>query len=130
MKQTILGLGALWCGLSVILGAFGAHLLKKYLTVPQLESFETGTRYQMYAGLLLLIMGIVLPFQNPSSKWIAYMLLSGSILFSFSIYLLSLKEHLSFNMPFLGPITPLGGLLMIISLFCFAYILFTQNRTA
>lgn len=115
MKTTTLVFGAAYGMLSVILGAFGAHALKKILSVERLESFETGVRYQMYAAFFLLIAGYILKFDTSSQKWISILMIAGTILFSFSIYGLSLQDYLGANLKFLGPITPVGGLFMILS---------------
>jgi uncharacterized membrane protein YgdD (TMEM256/DUF423 family) len=115
MKTITLVFGAVYGMLSVILGAFGAHALKKILSVERLESFETGVRYQMYAAFFLLIVGYILKFDTSSQKWISILMIVGTILFSFSIYGLSLQDYLGANLKFLGPITPLGGLFMILS---------------
>ena len=115
MKTITLVFGAAYGMLSVILGAFGAHALKKILSVERLESFETGVRYQMYAAFFLLIAGYILKFDTSSQKWISIFMIAGTILFSFSIYMLSMQDYWGMNLKFLGPITPLGGLLMIIS---------------
>ncbi|MCX8532705.1 DUF423 domain-containing protein [Chryseobacterium luquanense] len=115
MKTITLVFGAAYGMLSVILGAFGAHALKKILSVEKLESFETGVRYQMYAAFFLLIAGYILKFDTSSQKWISILMIAGTMLFSFSIYGLSLQDHFGLNLKFLGPITPLGGLFMILS---------------
>ncbi|KFF08788.1 DUF423 domain-containing protein [Chryseobacterium luteum] len=115
MKTITLIFGAAYGMLSVILGAFGAHALKKILSVERLESFETGVRYQMYAAFFLLIIGYILKFDTSSQKWISILMIAGTLLFSFSIYFLSLQDYLGANLKFLGPITPLGGLFMILS---------------
>lgn len=115
MKTITLIVGALYGLLSVVLGAFGAHAFKKILSVERLESFETGVRYQMYAAFFLLIVGYILKFDTSSQKWISLLMIFGTILFSFSIYFLSFQDYWGVNLKFLGPITPLGGLLMIIS---------------
>ena len=115
MKTITLVFGAAFGMLSVILGAFGAHALKKILSVERLESFETGVRYQMYAAFFLLIAGYILKFDTSSQKWISILMIVGTLLFSFSIYGLSLQDYLGANLKFLGSITPLGGLLMILS---------------
>ncbi|MBW3524631.1 MULTISPECIES: DUF423 domain-containing protein [unclassified Chryseobacterium] len=115
MKTITLVFGAVYGMLSVILGAFGAHALKKILSVERLESFETGVRYQMYAAFFLLIAGYILKFDTSSQKWISILMIAGTILFSFSIYFLSLQDYLGANLKFLGPITPLGGLFMILA---------------
>lgn len=115
MKTITLIFGAVYGMLSVILGAFGAHALKKILSVERLESFETGVRYQMYAAFFLLIVGYILKFDTSSQKWISILMIVGTMLFSFSIYGLSLQDYFGMNLKFLGPITPLGGLFMILS---------------
>jgi uncharacterized membrane protein YgdD (TMEM256/DUF423 family) len=115
MKTITLVFGAVYGMLSVILGAFGAHALKKILSVERLESFETGVRYQMYAAFFLLIAGYILKFDTSSQKWISILMIAGTMLFSFSIYLLSMQDYWGMNLKFLGPITPLGGLFMILA---------------
>ncbi|MBV8327941.1 DUF423 domain-containing protein [Chryseobacterium sp.] len=115
MKTITLIFGAVYGMLSVILGAFGAHALKKILSVERLESFETGVRYQMYAAFFLLIIGYILKFETSAEKWTSILMIAGTFLFSVSIYFLSMQDYLGTNLKFLGPITPLGGLLMILS---------------
>jgi len=115
MKNFTLIIGGIYGLLSVILGAFGAHAFKKILSVERLESFETGVRYQMYAAFFLLIVGYILKFETSSEKWISILMIAGAFLFSVSIYFLSFQDVWGFNLKFLGPVTPLGGLFMIIS---------------
>ncbi len=115
MKTFTLIAGAAYGLLSVILGAFGAHALKKVISVDKLVSFETGVRYQMYAALFLLIVGYILKFDTSVEKWISILMVAGVFLFSVSIYVLSFSEVSTMSFKFLGPVTPLGGLLMIIS---------------
>ncbi|MCE3076702.1 DUF423 domain-containing protein [Chryseobacterium gwangjuense] len=127
MKTITLVFGAVYGMLSVILGAFGAHALKKILSVERLESFETGVRYQMYAAFFLLIIGYILKFETSSEKWTSILMIAGTFLFSVSIYFLSLQDYLGANLKFLGPITPLGGLLMILS-WGMLILYFAKNR--
>ena len=115
MKNTTLIIGAVYGLVSVILGAFGAHALKKIISVEKLTSFETGVRYQMYAALFLLIVGYILKFETPSEKWISILMIAGTFIFSVSIYLLAFSEVMAIPSKIIGPVTPLGGLLMIIS---------------
>ncbi len=115
MKNFTLIIGGIYGLLSVILGAFGAHAFKKILSVERLESFETGVRYQIYAAFFLLIVGYILKFETSSEKWISILMIAGTFLFSVSIYFLSFQDVWNVNLKFLGPITPLGGLFMIIS---------------
>ncbi|GEN72999.1 MULTISPECIES: DUF423 domain-containing protein [Chryseobacterium] len=127
MKTITLIFGAAYGMLSVILGAFGAHALKKILSVERLESFETGVRYQMYAAFFLLIIGYILKFETSSEKWTSILMIVGTMLFSFSIYFLSLQDYLGANLKFLGPVTPLGGLFMILS-WGMLILYFAKNR--
>lgn len=99
---------------AIILGAFGAHAFKKLISAEKLASFEVGVRYQMYSALILLILGFQLNFDIYSERLAVYGITAGTILFSFSIYFLSFAEYWKKNLEFLGPITPLGGLLMLI----------------
>lgn len=113
MNQICLLTGAGLGALAVLLGAFGAHALKKIATEQQLSSFETGVKYQMYHAVLLLFMGSNLSFQQTLENQAAQLIIVGIILFSFSIYALvgfSIKNK---KMRFLGPITPIGGLCLL-----------------
>ncbi len=115
MKSITLIVGAVYGLVSVILGAFGAHALKKVISVDKLASFETGVKYQMYSALFLLIVGYILKFETPAEKWISILMIAGTFIFSVSIYLLAFSEVATIPSKIIGPITPLGGLLMIIS---------------
>ena len=107
-------LTAIFLGLTAIfLGAFGAHALKKVLTEAQLQSFEVGVRYQMYHALFLLFIG-VFTFLNEKERLIIFWLtISGVLFFSGSIYLLATNGITNLKTKWLGPITPIGGLLLI-----------------
>ena len=112
MSKKIVLAGAIFIALAIVLGAFGAHGLKDILTDVQSKSFETGVRYQTYHGISLLILG----FNSSKFKGLNtlfYLIVSGVVLFSGSIYLLATQDVLGVSMSFLGPITPLGGLLML-----------------
>ena len=99
---------------AVIFGAFGAHLLKKKLTTEQLQSFETGVKYQMYHAIVLLLLGFQLNDKTTINNFIIYAFIIGIILFSFSIYGLVISSARNKKIKILGPITPLGGLFLII----------------
>lgn len=114
MKEFALISGAIFGIVSIVLGAFGAHALKKVLSSERLSSFEVGVRYQMYMALALLWVGSAFEFDSTRAHWAVYGLFFGTILFSGSIYLLSFKDKLPFSLRFLGPVTPLGGLFMIV----------------
>ncbi len=118
MIQKALIFGSLFGCTAVIFGAFGAHLLKKKLTSDQLQSFETGVKYQMYHAIVLLILGFNLEINASLDNCIIYAFIIGTLLFSFSIYGLVLS---SANNKKLKPITaksiwfitPLGGLFLV-----------------
>ncbi|WP_343560050.1 DUF423 domain-containing protein [Sphingobacterium sp.] len=114
MNNIVIITAAVFGSLAIILGAFGAHAFKKILSAEKLDSFEVGVRYQMYAAITLLILGLNLPFDHQSERAAYYLIALGTLLFSGSIYFLSFAEHWKKNLKFLGPITPLGGLLMIL----------------
>jgi len=113
MNNIVIITAALLGALAIILGAFGAHAFKKILSAEKLDSFEVGVRYQMYAAITLLVLGLNLSFDYQSERVAYYLITSGTLLFSGSIYFLSFAEYWKKNLKFLGPITPLGGLLMI-----------------
>ena len=106
--------GAIFGLTAVIFGAFGAHLLKKKLTKDQLQSFETGVKYQMYHAIILLLLGFQLNDKTTINNYIIYAFITGVILFSFSIYGLVISSANNKKIKILGPITPLGGLFLII----------------
>lgn len=115
MKNITLVIGAIYGLLSIILGAFGVHVFKKILSLERLESFETGVRYMMYSAFFLLFIGWIFKFDTSSEKWISWLMILGTLLFSVSIYLLAFQDYLGMNLKFLGPITPIGGAMMISS---------------
>jgi len=100
--------------LAVVFGAFGAHALKKILSEEQLKSFETGVKYQMYHAIVLLIIGFNFNLDTVSEKYMVYSFMAGILLFSFSIYGLAISSAKNKKLRFLGPITPLGGMFLII----------------
>lgn len=107
-------MGALYGLLAVVFGAFGAHALKKKLTPELLHSFETGVKYQMYHALVLLVLGFNLSFDGPLDSAMVNCFIFGTLLFSFSIYALCLSAAKGEKLQFLGPVTPIGGLLLVI----------------
>ena len=112
MNETIIITGATFGLLSVVLGAFGAHAFKKFMNDEHLKNYETGIKYQMYHAILLVIIGLnAESFTNQTT--LLYLFSGGIILFSFSIYGLSISSALNKKMRFLGPVTPFGGLLLV-----------------
>jgi uncharacterized membrane protein YgdD (TMEM256/DUF423 family) len=116
MNRIFIKIAALLGALTVGLGAFGAHALKKSLTAEELAVFETGVRYQAYHTLALLVTAM-LQQQFPSKyiKWSGRLFIIGIIIFCGSLYLLSV---LSAQYHWLGMITPLGGVCFISAWLC------------
>ena len=105
MKKMMLPAGAMLAFLGVAAGAFGAHVLKDHLSNEMLEVFETAVRYQMYHAIALVLSGIlaIIRYHN-RFVLIGWLFISGVILFSGSLYVLSLTGIKAF-----GIITPFGG---------------------
>ena len=115
MEDKYFKIGVIFALLSVILGAFGAHLLKDLLSETELSSFKTGERYQMFHALGIIILSLNQDKFTDKLNRVLQIMSLGVILFSFSIYLLSLQNILNISLSFLGVITPLGGLFLITS---------------
>ena len=115
MERKIILLASLIGGGAVVLGAFAAHGLKPLLTVSAFDSLGTGIRYQMYHAFLLFYIGSTSRLNNKQQSILYKLILSGVLLFSGSIYLLSTNDLTSFNFKVIGFVTPLGGLFLISS---------------
>ena len=113
MTQFTLLFASILGALAVIFGAFGAHALKKILNEEQLKSFETGVKYQMYHAIVLLLIGFNFNLETASEKYMVFSFMIGILLFSFSIYGLVISSAKNKKLRFLGPITPIGGLLLV-----------------
>jgi uncharacterized membrane protein YgdD (TMEM256/DUF423 family) len=115
MKRRIVLTGAFIGMLAIIFGAFGAHLLKKYLSIEELNTFEVGVRYQMYHALFLLFLSTRKDIAEKTIKTIYNLVVAGVVLFSGSIYLLATKSLTLFDFKIIVFATPLGGFLLIIA---------------
>ena len=115
MDKKIISTGAIFGMIAIILGAFGAHALKKVLSIEELSTFETGVRYQMYHALFLLFIGLATQLPQKTKKTIYYLVVFGIILFSGSIYLLATNSLSAFDFKVIGFVTPIGGLLLILA---------------
>ena len=115
MNKKITATAAFLGMVAIILGAFGAHALKKVLTPEQLISFETGVRYQMYQAFFLFFLATQNDILEKTKKTIFTLILSGTLFFSGSIYLLSTTGITGVNFKPIGFITPIGGLLLIVA---------------
>ena len=104
--------GAVNAAIAVIFGAFGAHALEEKLSEKYLAIWETAVQYQMFHALGLILIGILMSSSllGPITQltWAGYLLLAGIIIFSGSLYVLSLS-----GIGILGAITPIGGVAFI-----------------
>ncbi|MCB1068804.1 MAG: DUF423 domain-containing protein [Kiritimatiellae bacterium] len=114
--RTLLILGSFYGLSGIILGAFGAHALKARIDPSQLLSYETGVRYQLIHAVLILVLALwSRQYPAPLLQAAGYVMAGGVALFSFSIYLLATRTLTGLTgWAWLGPVTPIGGGLMII----------------
>ena len=120
MSINYLRIGAIFGLLSVAFGAFGAHALKSLVSPENVEIFQTGIRYQFYHTFGLLTIGLLmLHISNNYLRIAAKCFIVGTICFSGSLYLLALREVVNFGFftNILGPMTPIGGLILIVGWF-------------
>lgn len=100
----------------VVIGSFAAHGLKPLLSLKEVNNFETGVKYQFYHAFALIVLGLLsAPFPKGERffKIAGFLFFIGILLFSGSLYLLSTQSIFNISIPFLGPITPVGGLFLI-----------------
>lgn len=116
MYRPALIAGIIATALAVVLGAFGAHALKAVLSPNQLVSFETGVRYEFYHSFALLAAGILyISFPFRQVRYASWMFMIGILLFSGSLYLLTLlKMNGQVGLGGVGIITPIGGLFFVL----------------
>ncbi|RMH34709.1 MAG: DUF423 domain-containing protein [Nitrospirae bacterium] len=109
MPTGLLVAGALFGGLGVVLGAFGAHSLRPALSPEMVQVFETGVRYHMYhvVGVLAAGWGMVMT-AHPRFRQAGYAFVAGIVVFSGSLYAMALS-----GMRWLGMLTPIGGMLFV-----------------
>jgi len=113
MERKIISTAAILGLIAIVLGAFGAHALKKVLSLEQLNIFETGIKYQMYHALFLLFVGTTSIIPEKAKKNILNLVVVGVLFFSGSIYLLATNDLTYFDFKVIGFVTPIGGLLLI-----------------
>lgn len=116
MHKVFLSIGALLGGIAVALGAFGAHGLKRIAPPDTVNTFQTGVQYQMYHALALIAVALAFEkFPNKLLSWAGISFCVGILLFSGSLYLLTiLKATGKVGMEGIGIITPFGGLFFIV----------------
>jgi uncharacterized membrane protein YgdD (TMEM256/DUF423 family) len=105
-------LGGINAALVVLLGAFGAHGLKARMTAEMLAVYQTGVHYHLFHALGLLAVGLVVTQISDSAylRWSGWLMLAGIVLFSGSLYVLSVS-----GLRWLGMVTPFGGISFIVA---------------
>jgi len=117
VDRTFALLGALSAFVAVAAGAFGAHGLKSKLTPELLAVFETGARYQMFHALALLAVAWAQTrWPGGATTWSGWLFFAGTLLFSGSLYALALT-----GARWMGAITPVGGLALLLGWLCLAW---------
>ena len=118
MQRVFITGGSLLAALGVLMGAFGAHGLKNHLSADLLEIYHTAVDYHIYHALGLILIGILSSQLQMKSLiiWSGYCLLAGILLFSGSLYLLSVTGQ-----RWLGAVTPFGGTAFILGWMLFAF---------
>lgn len=126
MNRGVVVKGLFFIILGIIMGAFGAHYLETILDDKELATLHTGVDYQLYAGIILLILGLNHDSFKFSIKLYTNLFFIGACCFSFSLYLLSLFYNTGI-VKVIWPITPIGGLLMILALVLLIWKLIKKN---
>ena len=115
--RRVLGVAGVLLAIATVAGALGAHTLKSHWSAERLEVYDTAVRYQFYQSLGLLGVGLALrAFDVGALRAAALLIVSGIILFSGSLYALTLGAP-----RMLGVVTPIGGLALIAGWVVFAY---------
>jgi uncharacterized membrane protein YgdD (TMEM256/DUF423 family) len=124
--KTIFACCALFAGLSVLLGAFGAHTLSKMITPYKLDVFNKASSYLMSHSLAIVLLLLLKNTTNLRIElWTIYSMFFGVLIFSTSLYLVSISDLSNLEpLKYFGAIAPIGGTLMIVSWFAnFIYML-------
>ena len=111
-SRTFLLLGSISAFSGVAMGAFGAHALRSELVPRMLEIYQTAVDYQMWHALGLVMIGVLLRFNDESKllRWAGWLMFIGIVVFSGSLYMLSIT-----GIRWLGAITPIGGIALLMA---------------
>lgn len=112
MEKTYLISGAVFVFLSILFGAFGSHIVRTMVPESTFYGYTVATNYLIFQGLGFLVLGLLVS-QYTLPNYIFNLLLWGTLIFSGSIYLLTIGKMMDWNLRFVGPITPIGGLLLL-----------------
>lgn len=125
-RTTIIA-GSLFMAFAVAFGAFGAHIVQDMLMPGRFEVYNTGVDYHFYHALGLLVLGI-LSMKAPGNRWFSwsgYCLITGILIFSGSLYILTLTDT-----GWLGAVTPIGGVAFILGWLFLAVGIFNSQITS
>jgi uncharacterized membrane protein YgdD (TMEM256/DUF423 family) len=131
--------GIVLAGLSVVFGAFGAHLIQPILAelepvpkkTPPMEVFKTGVEYQFFHAIALIVTGLL--YKQRSNRMVknaGLLFILGIIMFSGSLYVITIGNLLDRNFSFVGPITPIGGLSFIVGWVLLAITFGSKSHTS
>lgn len=123
MHKRFLIIGICFAGLAVALGAYGAHELKKIADAETVEVYKTAVQYQFYHALALMVLAyLAVHIPAKQLRWAGRSFIAGIVLFSGSLYSITLLKATNQIVPgYIGPVTPLGGLLFILGWGCLLY---------
>ena len=128
MRKSFIRSGSFFAMFAVIFGAFCAHTLEQVLDAEQLSTFETAVKYQFYHSFALLFLGLWLYFRKTKMmEYAGLAFIIGIVLFSGSLYVLSVKDWLNLQVNWLGPVTPLCGTFFIVGWCIVFYASFQEN---
>ncbi len=114
--------GSLLLAIGIGAGAFGAHALENTLTSERLDTWKTAVDYQMWNALGLLLIAVISQNFGLDLNWSKWLIFTGILIFSGSLYLLCLT-----NTSWLGAITPIGGVCLILGWILLAFKLINQS---
>lgn len=125
MGRFWLMMGCLFCGLTVVIGAFGAHILSQVVDAKALELFEIATRYMMIHGFALLALGLWSHWEKwAASFWAGFFFVFGILMFSGSLYAIAF-----WKVSWIAYLTPAGGVFFLLGWLNFMFSVFkTRNK--
>ena len=125
MNIHFLRIGSFLFSFGILLGAIGTHILKNTISITEMSSFETGVKYLIYNSLGMMIIGLLKfdekQIQIITIRKIFNAIFIGTLLFSFSIFFLSITSITKFPKIIFVPMTPIGGFILIVSWFYFCF---------
>lgn len=113
-------IGGLFCGLYVILGAFGAHGLESHLSPKDQQTYHTGLRYMVIHGIGLMLINLIYLHLERFNCWVNWLMLSGIVLFSISLLIYATRTLTGLDLNVFARVAPVGGLSFVAGWFLFS----------